>query len=544
MKTLAEIRAEYPQYKDVSDKDLADAIYDKFYPDMERSEFDSLAMPAESSALDYVRAAGQGVTFGFGDELAAIARSVGDETYEEALAAERASLEKFREESPYTAYGLEIAGSIPSSLLGVGLLGRAAQVGSKVAPVLSKVPTAVGTALATGAEGALYGAGAAEEGQRLTGAGVGGAVGGVLGGAAGAVLPKISEAAKGLIREGVPLTAGQAMGGGVRVIEEGLGAVPVVKGFVADAKARVTEGFTSAAMNRALSPLDKKLSKDLSGTQAFDDALEIISKEYERVIPSLNVGSSIDMKNAVQRGIREAVEAQPTLVGRDLEEFNQIINNIFSKLPKSGKVEGKILKEIESRLGSSAKMKFKSGRPDTAIALNEVKSAFRDELARQDTTGSAALAKVNEAYRNILPIEKSVNKAIAESGAFTPKQLLQSMKQDSPRMAARGRMTDQDFSQAAQDIIGRKSGEGSLVAPLTGLAIGQQALVGNIAPAAALVGGSLLAAPAYSRAGVPVTRGLLNLAGRTTETLAPVSGGLIGGAPLLVPTAEVTPKGN
>jgi hypothetical protein len=189
-------------------------------------------------------------------------------------------------------------------------------------------------------------------------------------------------------------------------------------------------------------------------------------------------------------------------------------------------------------------MKFKSGRPDTAIALNEVKSAFRKELARQDDTGSAALAKVNEAYRNIIPIEKAVNKAVAESGSFTPKQLLQSMKQASPRTAARGKMTDQDFAQAAQDIVGKKSGEGALVAPLTGLAIVQQALAGNLAPAAALVGGSLLAAPAYSRAGVPITRGLLNLTGRTAESLAPVAGGLLGGQPLLLPTIEVAPEGN
>lgn len=41
MKTLAEIRSEFPQYKDMTDRQLGDALYNKFYSDMERDEFDS-----------------------------------------------------------------------------------------------------------------------------------------------------------------------------------------------------------------------------------------------------------------------------------------------------------------------------------------------------------------------------------------------------------------------------------------------------------------------------------------------------------------------
>jgi hypothetical protein len=41
MKTLADIRKEYPGYSDMSDKQLADSLYGKYYSDMNRSEFDS-----------------------------------------------------------------------------------------------------------------------------------------------------------------------------------------------------------------------------------------------------------------------------------------------------------------------------------------------------------------------------------------------------------------------------------------------------------------------------------------------------------------------
>lgn len=40
MATIAEIRAQYPQYQDLSDQQLADALHTKFYSDMPRAEFD------------------------------------------------------------------------------------------------------------------------------------------------------------------------------------------------------------------------------------------------------------------------------------------------------------------------------------------------------------------------------------------------------------------------------------------------------------------------------------------------------------------------
>ena len=130
-----------------------------------------------STASDVARAGFQGLTFGFGDELVALAKSLGDKTYEEAIAEEREALERFREESPQYAYPIEIAASIPTSLLGVGLLGRGAQAAGRFIP--SALKSAPVGAAATGAvEGALYGAGAAEEGERLAGAGIGGAAGG------------------------------------------------------------------------------------------------------------------------------------------------------------------------------------------------------------------------------------------------------------------------------------------------------------------------------------------------------------------------------
>jgi hypothetical protein len=40
MPSLADVRSQYPQYNDMSDGQLADALYRKFYSDMDRTTFD------------------------------------------------------------------------------------------------------------------------------------------------------------------------------------------------------------------------------------------------------------------------------------------------------------------------------------------------------------------------------------------------------------------------------------------------------------------------------------------------------------------------
>ena len=41
MATIAEVRAQYPQYADMPDAALADALHQKFYADLPKAEFDA-----------------------------------------------------------------------------------------------------------------------------------------------------------------------------------------------------------------------------------------------------------------------------------------------------------------------------------------------------------------------------------------------------------------------------------------------------------------------------------------------------------------------
>lgn len=115
------------------------------------------------------RSIGQGVTFGFGDEIEAGIRALGAGTYDEEIAKIREDLEKFRKTNPVSAYGSEIAASLPTGL-GLGALALRAGVRG-----IGKIGAA---------EGALYGAGVGEGAEDRA---VSAAIGAPLG-AAGAVV--------------------------------------------------------------------------------------------------------------------------------------------------------------------------------------------------------------------------------------------------------------------------------------------------------------------------------------------------------------------
>lgn len=134
----------------------------------------------ESSILDpFV----QGVTFGWGDELrgavqGGIAAAQGGDfgsTYKQVVDESRNALDQERRVNPVGAFAAEMAGGMATGLGGgMQLVKQGASLGGRALAGL-------GAGLA---QGAVYGAGAAEDDQRLEGAAVGGATGAAVGAAA------------------------------------------------------------------------------------------------------------------------------------------------------------------------------------------------------------------------------------------------------------------------------------------------------------------------------------------------------------------------
>ena len=138
-------------------------------------------MSGSEYAKGLARSVGSGLTFGFGDELTALARSkLGGEDYDKALQEERDALKRFRDQYPVAALGSEVVGSLPTLL--VPGLGEAK--GLQLASRIGKVAEPYVQAGIIGAkQGALGGLGNAEGGvsDRIIGAVEGGATGAALG---------------------------------------------------------------------------------------------------------------------------------------------------------------------------------------------------------------------------------------------------------------------------------------------------------------------------------------------------------------------------
>ncbi len=136
------------------------------------------------TGLQATRAGLQGLTFGLSDEVgAAIWAAAGSlstgESFSDAYSKIHNSLDEkrdaFREDNPVLSTGLEIAGGALT-----GGVGGAKVLGGKAMQQASNLGKAgrIGGVGAT--EGAIYGAGSADQGERLEGAITGGALGGVL----------------------------------------------------------------------------------------------------------------------------------------------------------------------------------------------------------------------------------------------------------------------------------------------------------------------------------------------------------------------------
>ncbi len=165
---IQEIRQQFPQYDDLSDEQLADALHKKFYSDMPREEFNQrIGLQSGTSAWDKV------VTFTdqmnewipYGDEISAgvkYATGMSDaESFDQALAEENARRDRNKAANPKTA---ALGSGTGGALVALG----APAAGLTTAGAMSSLPLWQRSLLAgseAAAWGGLYASDDPEEGQ-------------------------------------------------------------------------------------------------------------------------------------------------------------------------------------------------------------------------------------------------------------------------------------------------------------------------------------------------------------------------------------------
>lgn len=388
--------------------------------------------------FDVGRAFAQGLSFGTADEIEAFVRSKftdGGLSYDDELKNIRADMKKYSEAHPYTSLALEVIGSIPTALAGGAALARTGLSAAKIA----------------GLEAGVYGAGAAEgdASDRLKSAAIAAPVGMLGGKVAEKMTPLALAKAQSLLKKGYDLTPGQKYGGAVKALEEGI-SLPFVQDIIKGQQQVVRQQFNRKTVEDAISGLkDAELPKSLTGESLVERASEIVSDNYEAILPKLSINTA-PLKSRADSIIRARLDAQ-ALSEADIKELTMELNDVVYRHAKDNVLSKQILKDVESELGKSA---FEATNRRIGRTLKEIQSALRDEISKQNPD-VPDLQIVNDAFRKMKPIEAAKNAAVGSGGEFTPTQLLR--QKEYKRMLPT--MAEKIAAREARDII--SSGTGS-----------------------------------------------------------------------------------
>ena len=460
-------------------------------------------------ARDTGRSFFQGLTFAQADELEALARALygkfaeGQDfntAYNDILKSVRKDIKEFREDEPFVAYPTEIAGNIPSA---IGAGARLANLGVKG---LKNIAT----------QGGLYGFGASEGDpvERLPETAVSAGISGTL----GKVLPPVTEKAKELIKQGVPLTVGQSVGGGLRKIEEGIKSIPFLGDPIVGAEIRATQGFNKATFRKVLEPLEKygvNLKKQLkgktTGNELYKTAENIINNGYEKLKPKLKFPNRDELQSIYDDVILKQADTMPKSVNNQfLQDMDNIVYANFSpdgSLSGDGfkKIESGLRQQINSYLGSSDQV-----TRNYANSYDAVLDALSDTLIKNNPKYAPQLKDLDFSFKMLNIVGRAVEKGGSKQGTFTPNQLMQASRMAdvgrNKKSFRKGEALMQDLANEGQAL--------NLTLPDSGTAT-RQLLTGgllNLGGAGAgidplmtgLTTGGLISG--YSRFGVPTVR--------------------------------------
>ena len=369
-------------------------------------------------AKDMGRAAFQGLTLGFGDEIEAFLGSLGDEEYTALRDKIRSEMAQFRDDKTAESYFAEIG----SSLLAPGGLLKFLGTGTKAV---------LGTGAATGA---LAGAGYAEEAGDIP---AGMIAGGTIGAAGSAVTPAIPAAQRALRAAGIDLTPGQLYGGGIKTAEEALTSFPIMGAGIKAAQRKAIEQSPAFLYNRALKDIGVTIPVTMTPRAAANRARAEIRKAYENVFSDARIKLDDETLDAVGEAIaasRKRLGKEQEAAAIDLEQL--VLDRLTDAADENDTISAAALKTIQSKLGADATSAVKQNNFARAEAIDEVDAALLDIFAKQFPDRADRLKKLDSAYSKYVPLRRAA--AMADESAFTPAQALRAVRAEERRAGATG----------------------------------------------------------------------------------------------------------
>lgn len=289
--------------------------------------------------------------------------------------------------------------------------------------------------------------------------------------ATGVIAPRITEAAQKLREAGVEnLTPGQAFGGIVQRMEQGLSSVPWLGDFVSGAQMRNIKDFDRAVYNEVLSKINKKVPSSLDGYDAFKFADDQISSAYKNLVPKLSLPQTVITGKNPQGGLQTLDDQISSILNtykQDLpsktpDYVSNVIDNYYFKKIAKGDLSGEDLKYLESIISKQA---YKYGKSTDATqnaaadTFRMIQAALRDAVEIANPQYRGELQPINQAFGELQIIKKATASTAAEDGVFSPKQLSVAVKAGDPTkgsQVARGEARLQDLAEAGVSSLGSK----------------------------------------------------------------------------------------
>lgn len=441
----------------------------------------------------------------------------------------RAIMSGIREQNPVSStLGAISGGALAAGGLELGLGAAAARMGGSAAARLLASPIT-----ADAAYGAAYGAGSADEGGWLLGAGLG-AGAGVGGGMFGRGLARgVGNATRGVrndavqyLRErGVPLTFGQTVGQSgtlgqvVKGFEDRLSGLPGVGSVVSQRYREGLEGLSQNAFDQALAPIGANTNGAI-GEAGIDAARSARSQAYNNALGGVNVTRDPQF-NADFTAAQTAGAGLPEPMRGNIDyTLNTRVENSFD--PNGGLSGNGFQQAIRGLRRDERAVAQQPYGYDFGQITGQTEDALTGLLDRQAPGAVPAYQAANAANRNVEVLRSAVDRAKTNDGVFTPYQLAQLASQNARRFGNTQGTTNQpfyDLSRAAMQVLPNRVPDSGTAGRFATLAL-PTALAGGGAGAGALAGDTgegakvglaagLLAAAGGSRTGQRVLTSLV-----------------------------------
>lgn len=348
---------------------------------------------------------------------------------------------------------------------------------------------------------------------------------------ASVIKPNTSPEVKALMAQGVTPTPGQILGGTAAKTEDKLTSLPLIGDMISGAQRRGVEDFNRAAYARALDPIGAEVPKEV-GREGIEGVKSALTKSYDDLLPKLQFKADKQFSSELQNltGLVQNGQTNPQVA----QQFNKVLqNDVLSRISKSGAMDGRNFKDMESALGQSIKKYAGSSNPadqDIATALGEVLKSARETLSRSNPNYADQLSKINQGYANFVRLRDAASKVGADEGIFTPAQL-QNAVRNMDKSAGKGRFATgdalmQDLSEAGKTVLGSKY-------PDSGTA--GRGIVGGVAGGLAALNPKTLAAALaltlpYTKTGQKITAAALT---KRPESFKALSDALRASAPAI-----------